>query len=432
MVAINNNFVGKFKILDSELSSEKTSELFAELFALMNLGSLDLEEKNSIKENIFQPSDEKNNNQIDIFEKVVANSKQIKDIPKNQPNELEVTKSLVEIFYKEIGILESPNSTKPAQKNELISFKDLKNIKISNVLKIAENNNLNKNSDELRENSDQNKTQSFVINIVKKPSNLKKSLKIGDNIKFEKNNEILNESSIENVTTKSNKKIFNNLNQETNLVNKKLNKKSKQFSFNKKEKSENLILQNKTNVIQPKIYNNQIINNLNRDNQINQKKEINERNDFKVNDTKPPGLNTNGKEFLNLLESSWGEKFSRIIKNTVNNGLNKLEIELKPKNLGKLNLEVSVKNNSTSINIGSENQEVVSLLNENLPKLIDTIDKESKSLSSLANGDGNQNNYFNEKKNKNDFFSNGQTSRKKEKVEGNNSKISNHNIDVNA
>ena len=110
--------------------------------------------------------------------------------------------------------------------------------------------------------------------------------------------------------------------------------------------------------------------------------------------------------------------------------VNKLEIQIKPKNLGKLNLEVIVKNNTTSINIGSENQEVVSLLNDNLPKLLDLIDKESKGFSSLMNGENNQSNYFNDKKNKDDFFSNNQVSKKKKNTDNN--KISNHNIDVNA
>ena len=132
------------------------------------------------------------------------------------------------------------------------------------------------------------------------------------------------------------------------------------------------------------------------------------------------------------MESSWGEKFSKIIKSSVNNGLNKLQIELKPKNLGKLNLEVSVKNNVTSINIGSENQEVVTLLNDNLPKLIETIDKETKSFSSMMGGENNQNNYFNDNKNKQNLLSNGTTSDKKEKPKKENLKISNHNIDVKA
>ena len=61
-------------------------------------------------------------------------------------------------------------------------------------------------------------------------------------------------------------------------------------------------------------------------------------------------MQNKGQIFLDLLESSWGEKFSRIVKNAVNNGVNKLEIQVKPKNLGKLNLEVSVKNSVTAIN----------------------------------------------------------------------------------
>ena len=136
-------------------------------------------------------------------------------------------------------------------------------------------------------------------------------------------------------------------------------------------------------------------------------------------------------KILDLLESSWGEKFSKIIKSSVNNGLNKLQIQLKPKNL-KLNLEVSVKNNVTSINIGSENQEVVNLLNDNLPKLIDSIDKETKSFSSMMSGENNQSNYFNDNKNNKNLLSNGTTSDKKEKPKKENLKISDHNIDVKA
>ena len=47
------------------------------------------------------------------------------------------------------------------------------------------------------------------------------------------------------------------------------------------------------------------------------------------------------------MESSWGEKFSKIIKNSIINGLNKVDFTLKPKNLGKINLDISVKDNKT-------------------------------------------------------------------------------------
>ena len=39
-------------------------------------------------------------------------------------------------------------------------------------------------------------------------------------------------------------------------------------------------------------------------------------------------------------------------------------------------MEVSLKNNKTFINISSENQEVVNILNENLPRFTEMIDKE--------------------------------------------------------
>ena len=50
MVAINNNIGDKFKIINSNLPSEKTDELFAELFALMNLENLDTIDKNPLKD----------------------------------------------------------------------------------------------------------------------------------------------------------------------------------------------------------------------------------------------------------------------------------------------------------------------------------------------------------------------------------------------
>ena len=74
------------------------------------------------------------------------------------------------------------------------------------------------------------------------------------------------------------------------------------------------------------------------------------------------------------MESSWGEKFSKMIKNAVANGLNKVEITVKPKSLGKINLDISVKDNSTKIQINAENIESANLLNENLGKLHELID----------------------------------------------------------
>ena len=121
-----------------------------------------------------------------------------------------------------------------------------------------------------------------------------------------------------------------------------------------------------------------------------------------------------------------------MLKNAINNGSNKLEIELKPKNLGKLNLEVSIKQNKTIVNLSSENQEVVNLLNENLPKLSDLIDKENRAFSSFMNNDGNKQNYSENDKGKDRSISEKNTKKKNESNMQSVKKIKNHNIDVNA
>ena len=92
-----------------------------------------------------------------------------------------------------------------------------------------------------------------------------------------------------------------------------------------------------------------------------------------------------------------------------------------------------VKNSVTAINIGSENQDVVSLLNDNLPKLLESIDKESKSFSSNMNNENNSSNYFNQRNERENFLSSNEISKKNKKdVENKTQKFSNHNIDVNA
>ena len=418
MVAIKNNIINKTNILDTNFNSEKTDELFAELFALMNLENLDENNKNLAKNIINQPINQKIIPELENSK--ITNSKNLEfdkttkkiEILEND-NEIELAKSLIEVFYKEIGVTEPSNLPKEISKN---FFKP-----VSDRFAQANPNNPKKsitNSNEALKDSnlDVNKVreQNFVINIIKEPSKNKKLSKIDNSLSIQKNanTQINSKVQIENPLNEfknNSKETKTNLNQQVTLIEKKNKKKNKQFAMTGKiEESRDIqtkIVKSQTNsnVTNVKI-------NTSKDNQFYQKKETNDKRNFKMNDSKPQNINPNGKDFLDLLESSWGEKFSKIIKSSVNNGLNKLQIQLKPKNLGKLNLEVSVKNNVTSINIGSENQEVVTLLNDNLPKLIDTIDKETKSFSSMMGGENNQNNYFNDNKNNKNLLSNGTTS----------------------
>ena len=139
--------------------------------------------------------------------------------------------------------------------------------------------------------------------------------------------------------------------------------------------------------------------------------------------------NFNTKETLDLLESSWGEKFTKIIKNSIDRGISKLNFDLKPKNLGKISLEVTVKDSKTSIQISTESQEAANILNDNLPRLTDLIE-EKNSKFSLFNEGNNHSNYFNQQKQKQDDRQ--ETTVFKKKVNELKKIKTNNSIDVNA
>ena len=111
-------------------------------------------------------------------------------------------------------------------------------------------------------------------------------------------------------------------------------------------------------------------------------------------------------------------------------GISKLNFDLKPKNLGKISLEVTVKDSKTSIQINTENQEAANILNDNLPKLTDLIE-EKNSKFSLFNDSNNHSNYFNQQKQK-QHDKQEITDFKKKVNELKKIKTNNNSIDVNA
>ena len=436
MVAIKNNVSKNINFVNSTLHSEKTNELFAELFALINTNSLDPENKNLLKDVVLQKPEIKEF--LDVNKSIPENN--LLKVTSEQKNKLEVkdseyeaAKSLIEVFYKEIGIVEPLNQTKNANPNSLNQNpKSLLNKNFTTgKKKIAVENKLDSNEFDLALKNDNSKK--IVINIIKDPSHYKKINKDDYRPKFFTENKSQIDSKVLKQQNEFNYKA-NNTNFETASINKKINKKNKQFKVSAKDKIEhNHLITKQVKIENRKNTNLTQIMKKSGEIQIGQKREISNKDFLKTVETKDNQMQNKGQIFLDLLESSWGEKFSRIVKNAVNNGVNKLEIQVKPKNLGKLNLEVSVKNSVTAINIGSENQDVVSLLNDNLPKLLESIDKESKSFSSNMNNEDNNSNYFNQRNEKQNFLSNNEISKKnKKEVENKNQKFSNHNIDVNA
>ena len=158
---------------------------------------------------------------------------------------------------------------------------------------------------------------------------------------------------------------------------------------------------------------------LNKNNEVLEKKVLKNHNSI-----------FNNQQTLDLMESSWGDKFAKLVKNTINNGLNRVELYLKPKNLGKISLEVAVKNNKTEIFINAETQEATNLLNENISRMTEVLDERNNRFSGQFNNQGNnsfsQNNQSN-KQNTDNYFG-----KKKDNITTKKIKENNHNVDVKA
>ena len=122
MVAIKNDISKNINFVNSNLHSEKTNELFAELFALMNSNSLDDENKSLLKDVVLQKTESEE--YLGVNKNISENN--FLKITSEKKNELEVTnseyeaaKSLIEVFYKEIGIVETVNQTKSSNQNSM-------------------------------------------------------------------------------------------------------------------------------------------------------------------------------------------------------------------------------------------------------------------------------------------------------------------------
>ncbi|MAI28999.1 MAG: hypothetical protein CMP38_02200 [Rickettsiales bacterium] len=426
---INNKLEGSNELVGIK-SSEKNTEieaLFAELFALVNLDSID-SEKTSLQE--------QSTKEIDTNVNLTESNK----------NTINIAKSLAEVFYKELGIDNKSIDKESKNKNNIInpenreiSFKDLKNSKLTTDLKNIVSLNLNKKTPEFKNNPEMNKdlseqkvfkTQNLEIKIKKiEKNNFENDIKkINIVDKPNKSPEI---NQLKNINTNTNENRVKS-SKETNILlkEKKISKKKNEIIIGKNN-DEQEIIQNKINKEIPT----KLISNISRGNAKNSNDislNLKNSNENKTNSKEKPLINNqnfNSKETLDLLESSWGEKFSKIIKNSIDRGISKLNFDLKPKNLGKISLEVIVKDSKTSIHINTENQEAANILNDNLPKLTDLIEEKNSKFSLL--NDGSNNNHFNQQK-KQTNEQETRILRKKDENELKKIKMNNYSIDVNA
>ena len=427
-MVINNKFEGNRELIGIK-SSEKSSDidaLFAELFALVNLESID-SENNSLEELDAKEIDDKLN---------------ITDSNKNTMN---VARSLAEVFYKELGIDNNSTSkesridnVKNLNPNE-ISFKDIKKPDLSDNLKNIVSLNESKKTIHFKNNPETNKN--LDEQKVAKTPNFEIKIKKVEKINFE--NDILKVNQLD----KTNKKLeidqLKNINsqtvtnrvkssKETSIIlkEKKISKKKNDSTLPKMDNEQEAV-QNKINKELPR----SVIGTLTKNTGKNFNESSIELKNSNNNKTKTlekhlaNNQNFNTKETLDLLESSWGEKFTKIIKNSIDKGISKLNFDLKPKNLGKISLEVTVKDSKTNVQISAESQEAANILNDNLPRLTDLIE-EKNSKFSLFNEGNNHSNYFNQQKQKQDDRQ--ETTVFKKKVNELKKIKTNNSIDVNA
>ena len=394
-MVINNKLEGNSELVGIK-STEKSSDidaLFAELFALVNLDSID-SEKNS-----FQELDAK---EIDDELNITDSNK----------NTMHVAKSLAEVFYKELGI-DNKSTSKESRIDNIknldpkeIGFKNIKKSNLSDNLKNIVSLNESKKTIHFKNHPETNKN--LDEQKVAKTPNFEIKIKKVEKINFENDTQKINPLN-KKLETEQPKNINSNIianrvksSKETNniLKEKKINKKKNDIIVTKNN-NEHEIIQNKVN----KESSGKVISTLTKNTVKNSNESSFDLKNSSNNKTKslekhlPNNQNFNTKETLDLLESSWGEKFTKIIKNSIDRGISKLNFDLKPKNLGKISLEVTVKDSKTSIQINTENQEAANILNDNLPRLTDLIEEKSSKFS-LLNDNNNHSNYFNQQKEK--------------------------------
>ena len=415
MVSINKNiFTNQDNGLSLSNSKKNTDELFAELFSILHSG-----------DNLTNISVKKDSDVLKS--KDCLKKDQVKESSEVSNLEIEAAKYLAETFYKEIGIVEEEENNI----NEITEFtpKTLKKSdKSENVKDITNKDSLNKITFS-RIDNEISKNNNFELNIkVDKIENKQTKNEKGEIDNFQimkkipevKNKDIKNEK--ENATNVQSKSIS------SNLIEKKQKKKSKQIFQNISNANSEL---NTSNAEKKIIITSNNIPNIKTKKQTENlsNRKIIETND-KFKGSKQIVSNSNENKILNFMENNWEQKFSAIIKDSLKNDINKIQLDVKPKNLGKVRLEVMVDKDVTKIDLTAESIETANLLNENINKISDFLNEGKENYLS-QNKNSNQN--FNHQKNKRD------SSNHKNLVDNNKEKSSidkinnsNHNIDVNA
>ena len=212
------------------------------------------------------------------------------------------------------------------------------------------------------------------------------------------------------------------------MIEKKQKKKNKQIFKNIPTVNSEIITSNN---------NNKITIQTNTSSNISTKKNIENVNSRNINEKidkikvpKQTVSNSSEQKILNFMENNWEQKFSSIIRESLKNDINKIEFDVKPKNLGKVRLEIIVEKEVTKIDLTTESIETANLLNENLSKISDFLNEGKENY--LSQNKNNNQNFNHQKNNRDSHKQKTLVDNKKEKSPINTINNTNHNIDVNA
>ena len=85
-----------------------------------------------------------------------------------------------------------------------------------------------------------------------------------------------------------------------------------------------------------------------------------------------------------MLDKTWGNNLLSKIEKIIKSGEESLEISLKPKNLGKMKITLSLNNDTAKINIITENSSAALLLSEAESKLSQMLENTGLKLSNFS------------------------------------------------
>ena len=98
----------------------------------------------------------------------------------------------------------------------------------------------------------------------------------------------------------------------------------------------------------------------------------------------PTGAQVSAKGELDLMQDKWTKNLAERIEKSLRDGQQEIDLILKPKNLGKLNLRLAMNNQSLNVQIQADNQHVVSLLQESETRLMQMLDGSGFKSAQLA------------------------------------------------